>query len=133
MASKQSFRDQLLKENGLQANAISSEDREALERILKRDKARACRMKWLTVTIWGLLLTLLVVGGVLEKLQIEGVIFVKAGIYVVYMLAIVSTISFALRSWMSRNREFLFRFTEIDAHLERVEERLKRLDARDGA
>jgi len=132
MTSKESFREQLLKENGLQADAISSEDMEALQRILKRDKARARRMKWLTVIIWGLFLTSWMVGAVLEKLHVGEIMFLQAGIFILYVFAIVFTISFAIRSWMARNREFLFRFTEVDARLESVEESLKRLAPRDG-
>ena len=103
MTSKESFREQLLKENGLQADAISSEDMEALQRILKRDKARACRMKWLTVIIWGLFLTSWMVGAVLEKLHVGEIMFLQAGIFILYVFAIVFTISFAIRSWMARN------------------------------
>ena len=133
MTNEKKFRDELLRQNGLQTDALSLEDREALRRILKRDKARARRMKWLTGITWALFLVSLAGGFLLEKSHIGGGVasYFLVGIPVFYPLAIVCTISFAIRSWIARNREFHFHFTEIEARLQRIEEVVKHLAARD--
>jgi len=142
MTNEKKFRDELLRQNGLQTDVLSVEDREALRRILKRDKARARRMKWLTGITWALVLASVVGGSLLDQSHIgrgvEGYFFLsrsqvvfQVGIVLFYPLAIVCTISFAIRSWIARNREFHFHVTEIEARLQSIEEVVKHLATRD--
>jgi membrane protein YdbS with pleckstrin-like domain len=131
MASKKEFRNELLKQNGLEPHGISAEDRQALQRILKRDRARARRMKWITAAAWALLLVAILIGGVSKRMQEDFGDYAIVAVLSLRLVAIVCTISLVVRSWIARNREFQFHHTEIEARLARVEEELKRLSQQD--
>jgi len=127
MTNKKEFREELLKENGIEPRGISLEDRQVLQRILKRDRARARRMKWITATVWALLLAAFAIGGVAEKLRSEQPGYLLGAVVLLYPLALYCTIALGIRAWIARNREVQFHFTEIEARLASVEEELKRL------
>jgi len=131
MANKKEFRNELLKQNGLDPHGISAEDRQALRRILKRDRARARRMKWITAAVWALLLAAILIGAVSKRMQGDIGHYTIVAVVSLYWLAIVCTISLVVRSWIARNRESQFHHTEIEARLARVEEELKRLSQQD--
>ena len=132
MTDEKNLRSGLLKQNGLQADTMSDEDKEALRRILKRDRARVLRMKWLTGIAWALLLAAGAGAYVLKWSNVPetGITsYFLTGIYLLYPLAIVFVISLVIRSWAARNREFQFHRAEIEARLQRIEEAIKALSA----
>jgi hypothetical protein len=131
MTNKKEFRNELLKQNGLAPHGISVEDRQALQRILKRDKARAHRMKWITVAAWLLLLAAILIGAASKRMHEQVGLYAIVAVVPLYWVAIVCTISLMVRSWIARNRESQYHHTEIEARLAKVEEELKRLSQQD--
>jgi len=128
MTNDKNLRNELLKQDGLQADTLSDEDREALRRILKRDRARVRWMKWITGVAWALLLASWAGAYAVNPLSSVAPYFM-VGVPLWYALAIVCTFSLIIRSWALHNREFQFHFVEIEAHLQRIEEAIKLLSA----
>ncbi len=136
MTNQKEFREEALKANGVQPHGISEEDRKILGYIIRRDKARLRWMKWAIVIFWGLWLlcwlaiataSLTSVGkGVRVDPQLA-VILVPPSLL---LLAVVCTISYAIRTWVARGRESQYQMAELEARLARMEEAIKRLTER---
>ncbi len=138
MASENEFREELLKADGLRRNVLYPEDREALGRILKRDRARVRRMKWVTVAVWGALFACWVgLGAALGRFSIGGFSVVRpvvrmpayasGAFQALFYIALICTASYAVRAWVARGRESQVRMMEFQARLVEIEETLKRL------
>jgi hypothetical protein len=129
MKNKRSFEDQLLSQNGLSRNALSDEDRQVIQKILKRDRARARRVGLAAIVLWGLLAVAFVTLGVLEQAPSTREWF-KIGYWVPFMMAgfyiaLVCSVSWALRSSWARHRSRDSRLVEIEARLTLIEEAVK--------
>jgi hypothetical protein len=133
MTTRNEFGQELLKVNGIEPDGISSEDRQALHRILARDKARARRMKWATVATWVLVLGA-VAGHLVTKVISEKnpgfhtlTVVLACIMLILFYLALFFTGSYGIRAWIARNRASQVRMTEMELRLASIDDRLKRI------
>ncbi len=122
--------EELLKQNGIVPGQVSHGERDAIRRMLARDKARVRRMKWAAIISWLLLPSLFLLAYVVNALGGKAAIdTIGGGIMAVLFIAtpyiaIVFTISYFFRSRSLNSRQ-------IHAKLADIEEQLKRI-SRDG-
>ena len=122
----------LLKANGIQPDGLSAEDREALRRILRRDQARARRMKWATLIAWGVLLLLWIFLFTASIYASPGrtLVYISWLWMALFFFALSCTVSYVIRASRAsrtRNHQSDVHALEIEARLARIEEALKRL------
>ena len=127
MTNEKEFRKQLLKANGIDWDGISREDRKALQNILERDRKRAYRMRCATVVTWVLVLCAIGVGVLFALLFARGAEYAITTVFLLFYLAVLCTILYAIRARIARNRELDFHRAEIEARLAKMQEVLERL------
>ena len=117
-----SMREELLKQmNGGQAKT----DKKSIEAILARDAARVRRMKWITVCVWVLVAVIFVIGGFLESSTLhKGDVSIGAIaviLRVLILIAVLSTVSFFLRSRDLQMKQIQQRLSEIEKVLRKLD------------
>ncbi|HIJ64634.1 MAG TPA: hypothetical protein HPP77_01680 [Candidatus Hydrogenedentes bacterium] len=125
MTDNQQFRERLIEQNGIAPQRVFHEDRDTIERILKRDRARVRRMKWITIVVW-VAVPLAAVGsasGILGPLS-EGL---GLSSILLFYLALFCTIAYAIRAGVARHREQQAHMIEIEARLAETQEAIKQI------
>jgi hypothetical protein len=129
MKIEEELRERLLEMNGEESSGLSREDRQALRTILKRTRARARRMKWVSAGVWIAFLLVLAGGGLMERsgdLVHDYLISAAAmGARSLFLLGLVMLGSFAARAWVAQNREFQASLLALEARLASLERRIK--------
>ena len=124
MTKESNIKEQLLK----QMDTASDADRKSIEEIFAKDEARVKRMKRATIIIWLLWLIFLiapfaVVGILKHKAPPQGQLtlaIVPMIIYLLFLTAIVFTISFFLRSRRLNQRKIEARLSNIETLLKKM-------------
>jgi len=135
MTAKRKLGEALLAANGIAGEGISEEDRQAIEAILKRDKARVRRLKWILVaTLCWLLIVYVGLGvGGSAKIDFSKWPVVEAIIIIsmtaLPLLLIVGGISLLIRSFLLRSREFKAQLLVIQARLSGTRQMTEQLSA----
>ena len=134
MTMNNEIRTGLLAANGIVTEGIPEEDRQALRRILKRDRSRVRRVKWTAIVAWGLVMAfvpatwiLMAVLGreALEAPPLQTVLII--GWFVAFPVAVICTISLVARGLLLVFRERRVWMIETEARLAGIEDSLKQL------
>ena len=127
--------NELLKQNGMQADSIVGPDRVRLEQLVARESIRVRRMKWATGISWGLVALVWGVGGVVESFQRLGGLFssedprlLETTLAVILShglipIAVICTISLYLRSRTATTRQIQLRLANIEEQLGTLSEK----------
>lgn len=122
MNDKKDFKEALLEQNGLQVGHLPEQQRREIEMILERQLRRVRRMRWVTLGLWLLWVSLYVIFGVLgmEPRKIESAW--AASLFMVWVAllpaAIVSTISLYIRWRSATSRELIARLNRLEEKLD---------------
>ena len=127
MSEEKRLSEELLKQNGTKPGEISHDERERIQRLIARDKARLRRTKWAAIISWLLLTFLYVLAAIIGvfgvKLRNSPIGPLEAmviGTLVIPCIAIYFTISYFLRSRSLTSRQMLASLSSIEEMLRRM-------------
>ena len=127
MNKEKKLGEELLKQNGLQPGTVSAQERQRLHQMIAKQRARVRRMKWATIISWSLLAVCYVVEILRELDRLSGAVgeIAKDAVplaIVLFPIAILSSVSWFLRSLSLGQRQIQAKLADIEAQLERLQQ-----------
>ena len=131
MSEGDQLREEMLRANGSGSHGISNDDRQALRRILERDRRRVRWMKLLTAIAWVVLLGVWHFAAFAAAFGGSGnaMALLLLGIPIFYVAVVISAI-YGTRVFMLKDREHQTQLTDFEGRMKKMQDQITRLAER---